>query len=132
MDYRCSASYSSSLDPVTALIVAVITLGITVLMLATMWRVYEKAGKPGWAAIVPIYNMVVLLEIVGRPPLWILLFFIPFVNFVLAIMVTMDLAKSFGKSSSFGLLLVFLPFIGYPILAFDKTVNYVGPAAATA
>jgi hypothetical protein len=98
--------------------VLVFYLLIVVLMIASLWKVYEKAGKPGWAAIVPIYNIVVLLEIVRKPVWWIVLLIIPIANLIVAIIIYMQLAKSFGKSSGFGLGLVFLGFIFFPILAF--------------
>ncbi len=82
------------------------------------WKIYEKAGRPGWNCIVPIYNYYVLLEIVGRPPLWVILLFIPIVNIVIYIIVTIDLAKVFGKGGGFAAGLIFLPMIFYPILGF--------------
>jgi hypothetical protein len=99
-------------------------------MIAGMWKVFAKAGKPGWAAIVPIYNTIVMLEIVGRPIWWIVLLFIPFVNFVVWIIIALDLAKSYARSTGFGLGLIFLPFIFYLILGFGPA-TYVGPAAAS-
>src|SRR3954464_12706990 len=93
-------------------------LAVVVLVFASLWKLFEKAGKPGWAGIVPIYNAIVLLEIVGRPLWWIVLLFIPCVNFVVGIMVCIDLAKSFGKSPGFGIGLAFLGFIFFPLLAF--------------
>ena len=86
--------------------------------IVSMWFVFKKAKKPGWAAIIPIYNTLVLLEIVKHPWWWILLMLIPIVNVVVYIIVAFDLAKAFGKGGGMALLLIFLPFIGYPILAF--------------
>jgi hypothetical protein len=91
---------------------------IVILMIASIWKVYEKAGKSGWAAIVPIYNIIVLLEIVKKPVWWIVLLIIPIANIIVLLIIYMQLAKSFGKSSGFGLGLVFLGFIFFPILAF--------------
>lgn len=107
----------------------IIYLVIIVIMIASLWTLFSKAGKPGWAAIIPIYNIIVLLEIVGRPIWWIILFLIPFVNFIVAIMVYIDLAKSFGKDTLWGCLILLLPFIFLPILAFGDS-QYEGPAAA--
>ncbi len=104
-------------------------LALVVFFLVTMWKVFTKAGKPGWAAIVPIYNSIVLLEIVGRPIWWIVLMLIPFVNIVVAIIVTNDLAKSFGKTVGWTVGLILLPIIFYPMLAFGNA-KYGGPAAA--
>ncbi len=75
-----------------------IPLVIGLLLIAGMWRVFSKAGKPGWAAIIPIYNIYVLTQIVGRPAWWLVLFLIPFVNFIAIIILEIDLCKSFGVS----------------------------------
>jgi hypothetical protein len=87
---------------------------ISVVMIIAHWKIYEKAGKPGWAAIVPIYNIIVLLEIVGKPVWWILLFLIPCVNIVFAIWTVNLLSKSFGQSEGFtvGLLLLGINILG--------------------
>jgi hypothetical protein len=103
-------------------------LAMVVFVLASVWRVFTKAGKPGWASLIPIYNMVVLLEIVGRPIWWILLMFIPFVNIIVGFVLMMDMAKSFGKGAGFGLGLFFLGFIFYPLLGFGDA-QYEGAAA---
>ena len=71
-------------------------------VVAAMWKIFEKAGKPGWAAIVPIYNIVILLEIIGKPVWWIVLMLIPFVNLIVGIMLYIELAKSFGKGAGVG------------------------------
>lgn len=107
----------------------VIFLAIALFYIVAGWKVFTKAGQPGWASIVPFYNFIVFLQIVGRPLWWIVLLFIPFVNFVIIIMLMIDLAKSFGKSAGFGVGLVLLWFIFYPILGFGSA-QYVGPAAA--
>lgn len=112
-------------------------IALIALILAALWKLFVKAGKPGWAALVPIYNMVVLLEIVGRPIWWVVLMLIPFVNIVVSIITAHDFSKSFGKGVGTTLLLLFLPFVGYPMLAWGDA-KYVGPggkgapAAATA
>ncbi|HVE80725.1 MAG TPA: DUF5684 domain-containing protein [Candidatus Dormibacteraeota bacterium] len=104
----------------------------TAVMVAALWRLFTKAGKPGWAAIVPIYNSIVLLEIVGRPIWWIVLFFIPFVNFIVSIIISLDLAKAYGKGPGFAIVgLLLFPFIGYPMLAFGSS-TYTGPVAGQA
>ena len=100
-----------------------------VILIAAMWKIYVKAGKPGWAAIIPIYNIWVLLEIIGRPGWWLILFFIPFVNFVISIIVAIDLAKVFGKSAVWGIvLLFFFNVIGFLMLGFGDA-TYQGPDA---
>jgi len=108
-----------------------IYLVFLVVLIAAMWKIFAKAGKPGWASIVPIYNIVVLLEIVGRPVWWIVMLLIPFVNFVFIFILMIDLAKSFGKGVGFALGLIFISPIFLPILGFGSA-RYQGPAAATA
>jgi hypothetical protein len=100
------------------MIFLLIELAIIVLTIAGIWKTFEKAGKPGWAAIVPIYNIIVMLEIVGKPLWWIVLFFIPFVNLVACILVGIAMAGKFGKSAGFGVGLGLLPFIFYPMIGF--------------
>lgn len=104
---------------------------VIIVMIAAMWKVFTKAGKPGWAAIIPIYNFIVMLEIIGRPIWWLVLMFIPFVNFVVFIIIAVDMAKSFGRSAGYGIGLAFLPFIFYLMLGFGPA-TYQGPAAAAA
>jgi hypothetical protein len=93
-------------------------LVVIVLMIAGMWKMFAKAGEPGWAAIVPIYNIIVLLKIAGKPAWWFLLFLVPLVNFVIIIIVALAVAKNFGKGTGFGIGLLLLPFIFYPLLGF--------------
>lgn len=106
-----------------------IWLALVVFIIATGWKIFTKAGKPGWASIIPIYNVIVLLEICGRPIWWILLCLIPCVNFVIGIILAVDLAKSFGKEVAFAIGLILLPIVFYPILAFGSA-QYLGPSAA--
>lgn len=109
--------------------IGIVYLAIIVLMIVAWWKIFEKAGKPGWAAIVPIYNIIVLCEIVGRPAWWVVLFLIPCVNIVAHIIISLDLAKSFGKDVGFGVGLIILPYIFGLILGFGSA-TYVGPSAA--
>lgn len=103
-------------------------LAMMAVAILAAWRLFTKAGKPGWAAIVPIYNAIVMLEIIGRPLWFLILFFIPLVNIIAAIVVWLDLAKSFGRSTAFGIGLIFLTPIFLLILAFGDA-RYLGPAA---
>jgi len=93
-------------------------LAFVLLIVVSLWKVFTKAGEPGWACLVPIYNIVVLLKIAGKPVWWILLMLIPLVNFVVAIIVSIGVAERFGKSTGFGIGLALLSPIFYPILAF--------------
>lgn len=106
-------------------------LAFVALIIASLWVVFTKANKPGWAAIVPVYNLIVMLEIIGRPLWWIVLYFIPLVNLIVGILTSIDVAKSFGKGVGTGIGLAFLPIIFYPLLAFGDA-SYKGPAARTA
>jgi hypothetical protein len=105
-------------------------LAFTILMIAAWWKIFSKAGQPGWAAIVPIYNWIVWCKIVGRPWWWILLLLIPFVNLIILIILMIDLAKSFGKGVGFGIGLILLAVIFFPILGFGSA-QYQGPSASS-
>ena len=103
---------------------------LSVVVIISIWKIFKKAGKPGWAAIIPIYNMYVLLKIVGRPGWWLILYFIPIANIIFHLVVAMDLAKVFNKSKVFGIVLLWLfSFIGYLMLGFGKA-TYTPPTAA--
>jgi hypothetical protein len=108
-------------------VIWIIYIAILVIIIASLWQLFVKAGKPGWAAIIPIYNGIVLLEIVGRPVWWIVLLLIPCVSIVIAVIVSIDLAKSFGKDALFGIGIFLLGFIFIPILAFGSA-RYLGPS----
>ncbi|PIE03779.1 MAG: signal peptidase I [Acidobacteria bacterium] len=101
-------------------IAGIFYLVIFIVMIASMWKIYTKAGKPGWAAIIPIYNLIVLLEIVDKPLWWFILFLIPFVNFIVMILVCLELAKKFGKGAGFAIGLLLLGIIFFPILGFGS------------
>ncbi len=99
-----------------------IQLIIVVLILVSLWKVFEKAGRPGWAAIIPFYNFYIMLEVVSKPGWWLILMFIPVVNFVVGFIVCLALAEKFGKGTAFAVGLFFLAFIFLPILAFSDAV----------
>lgn len=105
----------------------IIYFGFLALMIASMWKVFTKAGQPGWASIVPIYNAIVLFKIIGKPAWWVVLMLIPLVNFVVSIIATIALAKSFGKGGGFAAGLILLPFVFMPMLAFGDA-QYQGEA----
>jgi hypothetical protein len=93
-------------------------LALVVLVVAGMWKAFVKAGQPGWAVLIPIYNMYVLLKAAGKPGWWLLLMLIPIVGVVFAIIAVVAFAGRFGKGGGFAVGLIFLPFIFYPILGF--------------
>ena len=105
-------------------------LAIVIAVIAGVWKVFEKAGKPGWAAIIPIYNLIVLLEIAGKPLWWVILFFIPIADLVAAMLVGLAIARNFGKSDGFGIGLALLGFIFFPILGFSQAQYQGGKSAA--
>jgi hypothetical protein len=107
-------------------ILFIFIIAVVVLIGASMWTIFTKAGQPGWAAIIPIYNMIVLLKIVGKPTWWILLCLIPGVNYVFIIWTYNMLSKSFGKEEGFTVGLILLGIVFFPILAFGDA-KYLGP-----
>lgn len=91
-----------------------------VLIIESQWKIYKKAGKEGWASIIPIYSIIVLLEIVKKPTWWLIFLFFPFVNVIFAIWVTNLISKRFNKDEGFTIGLIFLPFIFYPLLGMSE------------
>lgn len=105
-----------------------VTIAVSIIQIVALWKLFTKAGKPGWAAIVPFYNVLVMCEIAGRPAWWLAMMFIPIANIIFGIMLTIDFVKSYGKDMTFAVLTVLFSFIMLPIMAFDKNTRYVGPA----
>lgn len=115
-----------------AAIIPIIALIAGVVILAGAWKTFAKAGKPGWACIIPIYNVIVMCEIAGRPLWWALVIsFVPCVIPIMGLILMIDFAKSYGKGAGFGIGLLLLGFIFYPMLGFGDA-KYVGPAAPAA
>jgi hypothetical protein len=108
--------------------VMIVWLVVVVLMIAAMWKVFTKAGEPGWAAIVPIYNYYVLDKIAGRPTWWLLLWI--FLGPIAYIVISFDIAKRFGKGAGFAIGLILLPFIFWPMLAWGDASYTAAPAMA--
>jgi len=104
--------------------ISVIYLVLLVIVAAGSWKTFEKAGQPGWAALVPIYNFYIMAKISGTKNWW--LIFIPIANIYIAFVTLVALAKSFGKDMSFGIGLFFLGFVFFPMLGFGDAV-YSGP-----
>ena len=128
MNYDQTAS--SGISPAVAIILGVIYVAVLVFEIAAFWKVFVKAGRPGWGAIIPIYNTYLLVKTAGRPGWWVILYFIPLVNIIIHLIVSLDVARNFGKGSAFGVfgLWIFAP-IGYPILGFGGA-QYQGPRPA--
>lgn len=108
---------------------ALIYIALILLFIIGGWKMFAKAGQPGWAIIVPIFNIYIMCKIVGRPGWWVILMLIPIVSLVVYIMLMIDMAKSFGRGSGTAVGLVLLGFIFMPILGFGSA-EYHGPAAA--
>ena len=127
-DYYDYYSYSS--PPAYNPVFTIISLVLCVFVLVCMWIVFRKAGKPGWAAIVPFYNLYVLFEITWGSGMRFLLLLIPIYNIILSIQTQVRLARAFGKSGGFAAGLVFLPYIFIPLLAFGKETYQGVPVKA--
>jgi hypothetical protein len=112
-------------------IVWLIYIVIIVLGIAGFWMMFQKAGEAGWKSIIPIWNTLIILKMVGREWWWIILLIIPIVGFVIWIIVANDLSKSFGRGAGTTVGLIFLPFIFAIILGFGDA-EYQGPAGAPA
>jgi len=113
--------YASEMSSGPGIAFWIFYFALIIFMLVVWWKIFVKARKPGWGVIIPIYNIILTLEIADRPIWWIFLMFIPFVNIVIEIIITLDIAKAFGKGTGFGVGMLFLPFIFFPILAFDSS-----------
>lgn len=142
-------SIGNSLDDVSGyaaifgafMIFIIIGIAVYIFVAIAWWKLFVKAGKPGWAALIPVYSTWVMLEIVGLPG-WISLFtllsFVPVLNYltgifaiVLNIIIAIKIAPLFGKETSFAVGLIFLPYIFYPILAFSKNSVFVGESVVS-
>jgi len=99
---------------------------IAIVSIAGMWKAFEKAGQPGWAAIIPIYNIYIMTKITGKPAIWTLLCIIPIINYIFFVWLLNMVSKSFGKDVGFTLGLIFLGFIFWPLLGFGDA-KYQGP-----
>lgn len=94
-----------------------------------MWKIFTKAGQPGWGSLVPIYNLYLMVKIAKRPDWWIILALIPILNLITIVLI-FDIAKHFGRGVGFALGMLFLPFIFFPILAFGEAQYDATPLAA--
>jgi hypothetical protein len=108
-------------------VVIIFYLAFIVLMVVSMWKIFTKAGKPGWAILIPIYNIIVMLQIVGKPWWFLLLMLLPIVNIVIGVWVTNLLSLSFGKDSGYTIGLILLSPVFIPLLGLGKA-EYQGPA----
>ncbi len=115
---RRSRRSAAELRGPTVAIVVILYLAVIVAVIAGTWQAFAKAGAPGWAAIIPIYNIYIMTKMGGKPGWWVILMFIPIVNIIMFIILCMPIARNFGKSDGFGVGLALLSFIFWPILGF--------------
>lgn len=135
-----SQTYPSGMDPAVydtamggtaagiLLVLGLFFAWAILLMICSMMGIFIKANKPWWAALIPIYNLVVLLEIVGKPIWWLLFMFVPIANFVVSILIAHSLSRSFGKDAAYTAGLVLAGIVFYPMLAFGSA-RYQGHPA---
>ena len=131
-DYRAAREGTTmeqnAIDPAAAAAGATIGLGMMIvwlavclLMLISVWKIFSKAGQPGWAAIIPFYNLYVFLKVAGKPGWWMaIILLVPVANIIFSIMALAAMAKNFGKGGGFVVGMIFLPVIFYPILGFGS------------
>lgn len=128
-----SGPFSSFMDsaPFVLTYLPWVNLVVIILCIVAVWKIYQKAGRPGWECIVPVYNSYIMLKIIGKPTWWLILLFVPFVNIIFIFLICLEMATVFNKGMGFALGLFFLPPIFYLILAFDKS-KYIGFAPLVA
>lgn len=129
MDYQSTALTGAFATFI--LLFGLLSFAALIISVISMWRLFEKAGKPGWASIVPIYSSIVMIEIVGKPMIWILWLLIPCTAPIFTIWLLNLFLKSFGKSEGYTVGVILFPFIFLPMLAFGNN-PYLGPTAAEA
>jgi hypothetical protein len=112
------------------IVILIVFLVFLALPIAGTWKVFTKAGKPGWGALVPIYNAYLFVKIAGRPGWWVLLMILPLINVVVSLVVAIDMASRFGKGTVFGIALWILPYFLLPVLGFGAA-TYRGPGRGT-
>lgn len=115
-------TYETSSEGSAGLTIAylVVVLAIAVISIVAMWKVFTKAGQSGWPAIIPILNNCMVAHVAGRDWWFGLLLLIPCVNIVVWIILMLDLAKAFGKSTGFAVGLILLGPIFIWILGFGS------------
>jgi len=121
------ASSSGAAGAGIGVLLFIVYVAFIVLMIASMWKTFEKAGQKGWTAIIPILNIIVLLKVVHKELWWIILFIIPCVSIIAWIIVSFDVARAFGKGAGYGLGLIILPFIFLPMIGFGSATYVLEP-----
>lgn len=111
---------------ILALLLIAFFVGLAVFEIAALWILFRKGGQPGWGTLIPIFNLYLWLQMANRPAWWLILYIIPLVNVVIAIIVHLDVARAFGKSTAYGILFILFGFVVTPILAFGES-RYTKP-----
>ena len=131
-DYYVDTSYGvSTSSGLTGAIAAmglffwILSMALGILKIVSLWKIFKKAGKPGWASIVPIYNIYIMCEIAEKEWWYILLLCVPFVNIYVMIVLYNGMAKKFGKGGGFVVGMILLPVVFFPMLAFGKDATVV-------
>lgn len=102
-------------------LVVLLFIGLAVFIFAAMWKIFEKAGQPGWSAIIPIYNYYIMTKIAEKPGYWTILMIIPYVNIVFLVWAWNRIVKRFGKDEGFTVGVILLGFVFIPILGFGDS-----------
>lgn len=126
--YDYTTSTAPAVDPAAFTIGVLLAMVVFVFMIVSLWKLFTKAGKPGWAAIVPFYNTWVFVEIAKLSVVWFVLTFIPLVNIIAIIVIYHGISKAFGKGAGTTVLTILFPYVMFPYLAFNKNVVYQGEA----
>lgn len=116
---------SESLSAPVGVAMLVVAVAFAVMIGAAMWRIFTKAGESGWKSLIPVWNLIVLVRMAGRPRWWLLLLLVPVVNLVVTLAIFIALSRAFGKGIGFGIGLVLLGLVFFPVLAFGQA-QYTG------
>lgn len=116
VDYTTNTYTTTTTSDGSSPVPIILGLAFVAVIIAGTWKVFSKAKQPGWAALIPIFNTLVLLRVVNRPLWWFILLLIPVVNLIVIIFIYNDLSKAFGYDIGMTLLLIFFPFIAFPVL----------------
>ncbi len=108
-----------NMDTQMSPVIGIIYLAIIIVTIVSLWKVFTKAGQPGWAAIIPFYNAFIMIKVAGKPAWWFILLFVPVANLVISILVFNGIAVKFGKGIGYTIGLFLLPFVFLPMLAFS-------------
>lgn len=110
----------------------ILYIAFIVFLIAAQWKVFAKAGQPGWACLVPFYNIYIMTQIAKKPGWWVaIILLVPIANLIFAIMLINGVSKAFGKDVGFTLGLLFLSFIFWPILGFGNAKYQYSEAGTT-